>query len=234
MKTQIEKNLPLLSNLFANVLGVFMINLVQGDITERLLPDFREGTDLVSMIFDPLVFSLCVVATLLYEKPVRQCFSYKEVTEVPPFLLAKARKRILTIPYFYMGINLLAWLAAAIIFPMFLSKGGAPVFMVVRTAAQCLIIGIITCSLAFFLVEAILQRYFMARFFPRGGVFAISGVPRTLIITRLIALFIITGFVPCVVSLLMARGMHRVLAATQLSSLEVVNLFSSALTINAL
>ncbi|MCP4337996.1 MAG: PP2C family protein-serine/threonine phosphatase, partial [Desulfobulbaceae bacterium] len=47
-------------------------------------------------------------------------------------------------------------------------------------------------------------------------------------------LFIITGFVPCVVSLLMARGMHRVLAATQLSSLEVVNLFSSALTINAL
>jgi sigma-B regulation protein RsbU (phosphoserine phosphatase) len=234
MKTQIEKNLPLLANLLANFLGVFMVNLVQGDIMERLLPDLWERVYSVGMFFDPVVFSLCVVATLFFEKPVRQCFSYKEVTEAPAFLLVKARKRLLTTPYFYMGINLLAWLAAAIFFPMILSQDGAPVFLVVRTAAQCLIIGVITCSLAFFLVEAILQRYFMARFFPKGGVFAISGVPRTLIITRLMVLFIITGFVPCVVSLLMASGMHRVLATTELSSLEVVNLFSSALTINAL
>jgi len=211
-----------------------MIRLVQGDITERLLPEFREGTDLVSTIFDPVVFSLCIVVALLFEKPIRQCFSYKEVTEAPPLLIAKARKRLLIVPYFYMGINLLSWLTAAIVFPMILSHDGAPAFLVGRMAAQCLIIGIITCSLAFFLVEAILQRYFMVRFFPKGGVFSISGVPRTLIITRLITLFIITGFVPCIVTLLVARGMHRVLATTQLNSLEVVNLFSSALTTNAL
>lgn len=211
-----------------------MVILVQGDIMERLLADLQERADWASMIFDPIVFSLSMAAALLFEKPVRKCFSYREVTGAPSKLLAKARKRLLTIPYFYMGINLLAWLVAAIFFPIILNQNGAPVYLVIRTAAQCIIIGIITCSLAFFLVEAVLQRYFMARFFPRGGVFSISGVPRTLIITRLMVLFIITGFVPCVVSLLMARGMQRVLTEAHLNSLEVVNYFSSALTINAL
>ncbi len=234
MNKTIEKNLPLLANIFANFLGVFMINVVQGDIAERLLPVLGGRAHLVITTFKPLVFCICLAAALLFERPVRQCFTYRDVVEAPSSLLAKARKRLLIIPYFYMGTNLLSWLAAAILFPMLLGLDGAPTVLVVRTAAQNLIIGIITCTLAFFLVEAILQKYFMARFFPRGGVFSIRGVPRTLIITRLIALFIITGFVPCLVSLLMANGMQRMLATTQLSSLEVVNLFSSALTTNAL
>lgn len=234
MNTKIVKNLPIFANLCANLLGVFIINLVQGDIVERLLPDWPERADSVSMIFDPLVFSICLVVALLFEKPIRQCFNYKDVTESPPALLEKAKIRLLTIPYFYMGMNLLTWLSAAVIFPMILSQLGAPTFLVVRMVAQCIIVGIITCGLAFFLVEAILQRYFMTRFFPSGGVFEIPGIPRTLIIIRLMVLFIISGFVPCIVTLFMASGMHRMLTTTPLNSLEVVHLFSSAMTINAL
>ena len=234
MRKQLEKNLPISANMLANLFGVVMINLVQGDIVGLLSPNSLDKTNLVSMIFDPFVFSFCLVGALIFEKPVRQCFDFKAITGAPSTLLEKARKRVLLTPYFYMGMNLFAWLAGAIIYPLVLSQTGAPVFLVVRMTAQCLIIGIITCSLAFFLVEAILQKYFMTKFFPLGGVFTIKGVPRTLILTRLIVLFVITGFVPCIVSLLMASGMHRVLASNRLDSLEVVNLFSTGLAINAL
>ncbi len=234
MKKQIEKNLPISANFLTNIFGVVIVNLVQGDIVELLSPESLDKINLVSMIFDPVVFSLALILALVFEKPIRQCFAYKEVTGSPSSLLERARKRVLLTPYFYMGMNLSAWFAAAIIYPLALSQAGAPVFLVVRMSAQSLIIGIITCSLAFFLVEAILQKYFMIKFFPKGGVFTISGVPRTLILTRLIVLFIITGFVPCIVSLLMASGMQRVLASNQLNSLAVVNLFSSGLTLNAL
>lgn len=233
MNAQIEKNLPLLANFLSNVLGVWIVYLVQGDLMERLLPDSLELTESLGRIFDPVVFTLCLVAALIFERPVRQCFKYGDVTAAPPVLLAKAKKRLLAIPYFYMGMNLLAWLSAALLFPFLLNHDGAPHVLVVRTAAQCIVVGIITCGLAFFLVEAILQRFFMIRFFPQGGVFAISGVPRTLILTRLITLFVITGFVPCLVSLLMAGGMSRTLTTTPLTSLEVIDLFSTAFIINA-
>ncbi len=234
MRKQIEKNLPISANFLANVFGVVIINLVQGDIVGLISPESLAISHRVSMVFDPLVFSLSVVVALVFEKPIRQCFRYREVTGAPTLLLEKARRRVLLTPYFYMGMNLLAWLAGAIVYSLALSQPGAPVFLIVRTTAQSLIVGIITCSLAFFLVEAILQKYFMTKFFPKGGVFAISGVPRTLILTRLMVLFIIAGFVPCLVSLLMANGMHQVLALDQLDSMEVVNLFSSGLTLNAL
>ncbi len=234
MKKQIEINLPIIANFLANVFGVVMINLVQGDIVGLLSPESVEKAGQVSKIFDPVVFSLCILVALIFERPVRQCFGYPEVTAAPSTLLEKARKRVLLTPYFYMAMNFVAWLAGGIIYPLVLSQAGAPSFLVVRMVAQCFIIGLITCSLAFFLVEAILQKCFMVRFFPQGGVFAISGVPRTLILTRLMVLFIISGFVPCVVSLLMASGMHRVLATNQLDSHEVINLFSSGLTLNAL
>lgn len=233
MKKVFIKNFPLLANLLANYAGVFMIHLVQGNMFQQLFPLIREKTPLVEILYDPLVIVLCVVVALRFERPIRQVLDYTDLKEVSAPLLAKARKRLLIIPYFYMGINLLGWIVAAALFPAVLVYDGAPGVLVALTAAQCLIIGIITCTLAFFLVEAILQMVFIPHFFPRGGVFDIQGVPRTRIIIRLIALFMIAGFVPGVVSLVMAGSMQRMLATTRLNPAEVIQLFSSVFSMNA-
>lgn len=234
MKKWFIKNLPLLANLVANYVGVFMIHLVQGHLVEQLFPMIGETTFLVGMLYDPLVVVLSVVVALRFERPVRRCLDHSDPQEAPAPLLVKARKRLLGIPYFYMGINFLAWIVAAILFPAVLLYDGVPGVLVARTAAQCLIVGIITCTLALFLIEAILQTYFMPRFFPRGGVFDVQGVPRTRIITRLIALFAIAGFVPGVVSLVMAGSMQRMLATTRLNPTDVIQIFSTAMSTNAL
>lgn len=234
MKKWFIKNLPLLANLLANYFGVFMIHVVQGHLVRQLFPLVGKTTMLVGLLYDPLVIVLSVVAVLWWERPVRRCLNYEDLTEAPAPLLAGARKRLLSVPYFYMGINLLAWVVAAVLFPAVLAYDDIPGVLVARTAAQCLIVGIITCTLAFFLVEAILQTWFMPRFFPRGGVFDVQGVPRTRIITRLIALFAIAGFVPGVVSLVMAGSMQHVLATSQLNPVEVIQIYSSAMSTNAL
>lgn len=234
MKTQIEKNLPILANMMANIFGVVMINLIQGDFIEILAPESLDSMGLVGMIFDPLIFSFGIVAALIFERPIRRYFSLQNLEDAPQAKIQLAKKRVLLIPYFYMVLNLIAWLSAAIVYPLVLSYSGAPVLLVVRLAAQCIIVGLITCSLAFFLVEAILQKFYMPRFFPKGGVFAVSGVPRIVILTRLVVLFIISGFVPCVVSLLMASGAKRMLETGQLDTLVIVDYLSSGLAINAL
>ena len=234
MKKWFLKNLPLLANLLANYFGVFMIYVVQGHLVRELFPMAGKATVLVGLLYDPLVVVLCVLSALWWEQPVRRCLNYLDLTQAPAPLLAKARKRLLSIPYFYMGINLLAWIVAAVLFPAVLAYDGLPGVMVARTAAQCLIIGIITCTLAFFLIEALLQIYLMARFFPQGGVFDIQGVPRTRIITRLIALFAIAGFVPGVVSLVLSGSMQHVLAANKLNPVDVIQIYSSAMSTNAL
>jgi len=234
MKKWFIKNLPLLANLLANYVGVFMIHVVQGHLVRQLFPLVGKTTIVVGLLYDPLVILLSVLSVLWWEGPVRRCLHYEDLTEAPAPLLAKARKRLLSIPFFYIGINLLAWIVAAVLFPVVLAYDDIPGVLVVRTAAQCLIVGIITCTLAFFLVEAILQTYFMPRFFPQGGVFDVQGVPRTRIITRLIALFAIAGFVPGVVSLVMANSMRYVLATGQLDAAEVIRLYSAAMSTNAL
>lgn len=234
MKKELIKNLPLLSNLLANCAGVFIIHLVQGDMIQQLFPLFGDKILSVEILYEPLAIVLCVVAALRFERPVRQVLDYSDVQEVPAPILTKARKRLLSIPYFYICINLLAWILAALLFPLVLVFEGAAGILVALTAAQCLIIGITTCAMAFFLVEALLQTCFMPRIFPKGGVFDVQGVPRTRIITRLVALFAIAGFVPGVVSLLIAGSVQRMLVATRLDPAEVIQLFSSALSTNAL
>ena len=234
MKKWFIKNFPLLANLLANYTGVFMIFVVQEQIARQLLPMARERTILASLLYDPAVIVLCILVALRFERPVRRCLDAIDLTAVPAPLLTRARKRLLTIPYFYMGINLVAWIVAAVLFPMLLLYDGVPAFLVVRTAAQCLLIGLITCTLAFFLVEAILQTFFMPRFFPEGGVFNVKGVPHVRIITRLVALFVIAGFVPGVVSMLMASGMQRMLNSTQLAPAEIIPLFSEAMSTSAM
>lgn len=227
------KNLPLAANVVANYMGVFMIYLVQGQVTRKLFPVVTDVTDAIGFLYDPLVVGLCIYATLRYERPIRRCLDYPDMSEAPALLLTKARKRLLYTPYFFMGMNLLAWGMAAVLFPTLLSYDGAPYIMIVRTAAQALIIGLVTCTLAFFLVEAILQTFLMPHLFPDGGVFDVQGVFRTRIATRIFALFVIAGFVPGVVSLLMASGIDNWAKVAPLEPLEIVDLFSAAMSTNA-
>jgi sigma-B regulation protein RsbU (phosphoserine phosphatase) len=103
---------------------------------------------------------------------------------------------VLNEPFFLIGLSFCMWMAAAAIYPAaFWAHGAGPV--VVRSVLlRSIYTGLITVTVAFFVLEFHLQRRVIPYFFPEGGLF---GLPRTLRIrirTRLTAFLLACNIVP--------------------------------------
>jgi sigma-B regulation protein RsbU (phosphoserine phosphatase) len=209
------KNEMLVANFLANLVGLFFVNamlyVAEGfpankQMWQQPIPFW------VDALFSPFAFFFVAVMTLIYEKPIRRYMdlSFKQAF-ISRDLEASARRRLLNEPFVLIALSFSMWLLAAAIYPLIHWVYGPELNMVQRTLYNSLITGVITVTVAFFMLEHILQKKLAPLFFPNGG---LTAVPRTLRIriqTRLVALLFASNLIPLVTIILILQRITNTL-----------------------
>jgi sigma-B regulation protein RsbU (phosphoserine phosphatase) len=226
------KNQLLVANAIANFIGVFWVNRlltftadveIRAKIWENALPFW------VDSLFDPFAFSFIGVMTVLYERPFRRYLNRSFRGEsIPEDLRFDARRRLLNEPFVLIALDLSMWLLAAIVYPFLHWAYDSGAQLIQSSLYYCLSTGLVTATVAFFILEHLLQKRLVPHFFPEGGLSAIPKTLRTRIRTRLVALLFACNLIPLfsmIMILHIISGSHRepALALEMLRSAILVN-----------
>ncbi len=191
------KNTMLFSNIVSNIIGVaIVIFLAQRSHSGASSEMIALGKRL-NLFFIPSAFMLPFIIILLYERPIRHFLEIKHFEmPVSPKSYLKAKKRLLNEPFFVIAIDLGIWLLAAGIYPLAFWRFGADRATIKVPFFLSLYTGLITITVAFFLLERLLQKRLVPHLFPEGGLFMTPGTLRIRISTRLAALVFACNIIP--------------------------------------
>lgn len=194
------KNQMIFANALANIIGVFFANylLAKGGPPFPEIDWTNPLAKTLDNIFTPCAFSFVAIMTLLYEKPVRQYLNAQfDQIAIPYDLEIKAKKRIINEPFVLIGLDLCMWLlSATIYFTMHWVLSSSGPYLAQRALFNNISTGLITGTVAFFLLEYILQKKLSPYFFPHGKLSEVPKTWRIRIRTRLIALLLACNLIP--------------------------------------
>ena len=194
------KNQLLVANAIANFIGVFWVNRLltfTADVEVRAKIWENAFAFWVDSLFDPFAFSFIGVMTVLYERPFRKYLNRSFRGEsIPEDLRFDARRRLLNEPFVLIALDLSMWLLAAIVYPFLHWAYDSGAQLIQSSLYYCLSTGLVTATIAFFVLEHLLQKRLVPHFFPEGGLSAIPKTLRTRIRTRLVALLFACNLIP--------------------------------------
>ena len=193
------KNDMLSANILANLIAV---TFFQG-LMFRAEPEPPEYIwqipviDFIDIMFTPSAFIFVFVMTLIYERPIRSYLNilYNGKTATKE-MEQTARRRLLNEPFVAIGLDLSMWILSAIVYGGIFWIYDIGTFWVQRSFFVSLSTGLITVTLAFFLMEHVLQKRLAPHIFPEGGLYSVSKTLRIRIRTRLVALFFGCNLIP--------------------------------------
>ena len=155
------KNEMLGANFLANFIGVFFVNALLL-IAEGKPPKYvwtHPAAYWVDALFTPLAFAFVVLTTLAYEKPIRRCLNIMLCGEsIAADLSTVARRRLLNEPFVLIALDFSMWLLAAVIYSLIHWAYGGDTNMIQRSLFLSISTGLITITMAFFMLEHILQK----------------------------------------------------------------------------
>ena len=191
------KNSMLFANFIANVIGVAVVAfLIQGPL-DVSSAEVRSLSLQIAIIFNPSVFILALVLTVIYESPIRRYLNLRYANlSFPAEIEEKARRRVINELFFLIALDLGLWLMAAIIHPVLYWAFDAGPHAVQLSFTLGVYTGMITTVAAFFILEHIFQKRLSPFFFPHGGLYATPKTIRVSIRIRLVALLLGTNLVP--------------------------------------
>ena len=149
----------LAANFLANFVGVFVVNglliLAEGAPPKRIWTHpVAFWTD---VFFTPFAFAFVALATLAYEKPIRRFLNALFAGEsTAPQIESIARRRLLNEPFVLIALDFSMWLLAAIIYPTIFWFYGEDANVIQRAFFLGISSGLITITMAFFLLEHLL------------------------------------------------------------------------------
>jgi hypothetical protein len=193
------KNEMLGANFMANLIGVFFVEVMSYKfVTPLHLPDeIASIIKFVNAVFIPSAFIFVFVVTLVYERPIRRFLNFKyRNTEVSHGLQTKANRRVINEPFVMIALDFSMWLIAAILFSTVIWTLGADPILIQGVFFRNLNTGLIIVTVAFFLLEHVLQKKLVPHFFPKGGLYTIPKTLRIRIRTRLVALLFACNLLP--------------------------------------
>jgi phosphoserine phosphatase RsbU/P len=193
------KNSMLFSILISNAIGVAVILFLTQQSTALIPADILRLTGRIDRFFLPASFVVPFALILVYERPIRDYLkrSYQR-RPLPEELILEARRRLLNEPFFLITLAFCIWMAAALIYSGAFWVQGAGWKLIQSVFYRSVYTGLITVTVAFFVLEFTLQRRVVPYFFPDGG---LSTTPRTLRIrirTRLFALLLASNIIPLI------------------------------------
>ncbi len=195
------KNDMLVANFLANFIGVVLTNLFLLN-TEGPMPDelFKNPVfKLVDTAFTPVAFCFVVIMTVIYEKPIRSYLNAKFHNQpVTAALEHAARQRLLNEPFVLITLSLSMWLLSAIVYPAMYWALDSGTYWMTRSCFLSFSTGLMVVTVAFFLMEHVLQKRLASHFFPNGGLYTIPKTLRIRIRTRLAALAFACNIIPLI------------------------------------
>ncbi|MGD2098548.1 MAG: SpoIIE family protein phosphatase [Desulfobacterales bacterium] len=193
------RNEMLLANVLANFIAVAFFQVLMF----RAEPDPPEYiwqnpvVEMIDILFTPAAFIFVWVMTLRYERPIRKYLEARFANQsVSQDLEETARRKVLNEPYVLIGLDLSMWLLSALVYSCMWWILDVGSYWIHRSVLVGLSTGFITVTLAFFLLEHVLQKRLAPYFFPKGE---LSRIPKTLRIrirTRLVALLFACNLIP--------------------------------------
>jgi serine phosphatase RsbU (regulator of sigma subunit) len=225
------KNDMLASNFIANFMGVILVKIflvkTEGPLPDEILqnPIFN----LIDAAFAPAAFSFVVGMTLIYERPIRSYLNAKfEKKPVPPNLENKARQKVLNEPFILIALSFIMWLLSAIVYPVMFWIIDVRSYWIQRSCFMSLSTGLVTITVAFFLLEYVLQKRLAPHFFPNGGLYSVPKTLRIRIRTRLAALLFASNLIPLITIIVI---IHRI-TGSQSDPAMSLSLLRSSIYIN--
>jgi adenylate cyclase len=191
------KNAMIIANLISNLIGVAVVILLGRISSSPASGELLQLMERTHSWFIPPSMLLPLALALIYERPIRKHFEdlFDGRTSSPEATLA-ARRRLLNEPFFLILVDFSMWIAAAIVYPMVAWGAGAGAEAIRGIVTRSLLTGLITVTIAFFVLEFMLQRRVVPHVFPAGGLHVIPGSWRIRIPTRLAALLFASNLVP--------------------------------------
>ena len=202
------KNAMLGANGLANFIGAVFVNAILSGVDRPLLPtSIVLAVEKFHIVFTSSAFGFAIIFTVLYEKPIRQYLNaLSNQAVMRGEFVTRARRRLLNEPFVLLAVDLGIWLTAAIVYAAFHWILGAGPVEIQSSIFDALANGLVTVTLAFFLLEQVLQKILAPYFFPEGGLYKIPKTVRIRIRIRLAALMVAGCLIP-LVSIL--HIMHR-------------------------
>lgn len=225
------KNSLALGNLLANVLGIFVVEIISNYSVSPSSMALNKISKQIDKIYLPITFVIIFIFTVIYEGPVRTFLNNKyQGIENGKTLSLKAGQRVLNEPFFMIFLNISIWLLAAVVYPMILYYHDASNNVVIRVFFQTTMVGIIGMTAAFFILERILRKHLSPIFFPDGGIYQIPKTFHITIKTRLFALIVAANFLPLCAFIAMSMGTFH----SQYDPVKLIELFRRAIIFNSL
>ncbi|MCU0590727.1 MAG: SpoIIE family protein phosphatase [Desulfobacterales bacterium] len=193
------KNSMLISALVSNLVGVAVVIFLTQQSADMLPFEILRLTNRIDRFFMPAAFIVPFVLILLYERPIRGYLkrSYQK-RPLSEDLVRKARRRLLNEPFFLIGLSFCIWMTAALVYSGAFWAQGSGRELIQQAFFRSFYTGLITVTVAFFVLEFILQRRVAPYFFPNGGLSTTPGTLRIRIRTRLFALLLASNIIPLV------------------------------------
>ena len=117
---------------------------------------------------------------IFYELPIRRALKMKQTnTQIDSDHLLKARQRLLNEPYIIATLDFVVWIIIGLGFMAFLIYAGVEPSMVYIEGLDMLLTALITVTIAFFILQFILQKWLAPIFFPDGQLSAVPGTQKT-------------------------------------------------------
>jgi adenylate cyclase len=191
------RNTMLIANVISNIIGVTVVfylarraGMMQFTLQSSLFAP-------INLIFIPLSFLIPIAVTLIYERPIRKYLRLRQNDlAVAPVLSSQVHQRLLNEPFFLMALNGLVWISAATVYAFYFWRLGMSRKVIWGAFSLNLQVGLVSVTVAFFVIEFFLQRRLAPYFFPHGGMSAVSKTIRIRIRTRLIAFLTATNLIP--------------------------------------
>jgi len=191
------KNRMLGANFVSNLVGVIIRRVLFVRLESPVDETITAAARGVDAWFLPLGFVTVLGLTLWYERPIRRLLDRIAAGQsADDSRAALARRRLLNEPFVLIGLDFVTWMIAAFVYSTVFFSVGAPWHVVHRGFVNSLTVGLINVTVAFFVLEFILQRFLAPRVFPQGGMSATPGTYRIRIHVRLIALFFACNLIP--------------------------------------
>ncbi len=191
------KNAMLTANIAATAIGAGLLYVIYEFVLRGYQADQYVEFHLRTANYFGPIFALFFVFIIIYEWPIRRYFNkLGSGVTISSKLELKAKKRLLNEPFFIIGMDMAAWILSGVAFAAFERNFGLTWQAISMNRLDALLTGLVSTTIAFFLLERILQTYLAPFVFPKGKLYEIKGTRRINLTVRLFVVFAAINLIP--------------------------------------